>query len=242
MIASAGTLGLSLVAGLLSTLSPCVLPLLPILIGTALTDHRFGPLALAGGLGLSFTFAGVVLASIALHVGFDPRIVRDVGAAALVVVGVILVSAGLQRRFAAVFAGVGRAGDALVSRIAVRGLRGQFALGFVLGIVWAPCVGPTLGAAVTFASQGQALLHVTLVMLVFGVGAAVPLALLGTLSREAMMRNRARLVRFGTAGKYALGTLMIVIGAAILTGADRAVETKLVDWSPDWLTALTTRF
>lgn len=242
MIAGAATLGLSFVAGALSTLSPCVLPLLPILLGAALTEHRYGPLALAAGLGLSFTVAGVLLASVGLYFGFDPGWLRGVGAAILVAVGIVLLSASLQRRFAAGTAGVGRAGDAVARRLALRGLPGQFALGVVLGLVWAPCVGPTLGAAVTLASQGEALVQVAAVMLVFGIGAALPLAALGTLSRETMLRGRGALLRAGAAGKLILGVLLVTVGVAILAGVDRRVEAALVELSPDWLGRLTTRF
>ena len=82
--------------------------------------------------------------------------------------------------------------------------------------------------------------QVTLIMIVFGIGAALPLALLGTLSREAMLRIRGKLVKVGSTGKYVLGVLMIAIGASILTGVDNRLEAHLVQWSPDWLTGLTT--
>jgi cytochrome c-type biogenesis protein len=242
MYAEVGTLGLSFLAGVLSTLSPCVLPLLPILIGSAITNHRRGPLALALGLGLSFTLAGAALASLGLFLGLNQGWLRTGAAGVLVFLGAVLISTSLQTRFAAATAPVGTAGNALSRRIRFDGLRGQFALGFLLGLVWAPCVGPTLGAAVTLASQRHALGEVALVMFVFGIGAALPLALLGTLSREAMLRMRGKLTKVATTGKYVLGILMIAVGASILAGFDRGLEARLVQWSPDWLTDLTTRY
>ena len=242
MFAVAGTLGLSFLAGVLSTLSPCVLPLLPILIGSAISSHRRGPLALALGLGLSFTLAGVALASLGLYLGLNQGWLRQGAAVVLIVLGAILLSTGLQTRFAGVFTQVGTLGDALLRRIPFDGLAGQFALGLLLGLVWAPCVGPTLGAAVTLASQADALGQVAAVMLVFGIGAALPLALLGMLSREAMLRIRGKLIAIGSTGKHLLGMLMIAIGAFIITGVDKGLETLLVQWSPEWLTDLTTRY
>lgn len=242
MFAQVGTLALSFLAGVLSTLSPCVLPLLPILIGSAITSHRRGPLALALGLGLSFTLAGVALASFGLYLGLDQGWLRTGAAVVLVLLGAVLLSTRLQTQFASATASVGTAGDALSRRVPFDGLPGQFALGFLLGLVWAPCVGPTLGVAVTLASQGHSLGQVALVMFVFGVGAALPLSLLGTLSREAMLQLRGQLVKFGSAGRYVLGVLMIAVGASILAGFDRGLEARLVQWSPDWLTDLTTRY
>ncbi len=242
MFSLAGPLGLSFLAGLLSTVSPCVLPLLPLLIGSALTSHRNGPIALAIGLGLSFALAGVVLAALGLYLGFNQGWLRDVAAVVLVIFGAILLSATLQNRFATATTGLSGVGDALSRRLSLDGLFGQFALGFVMGLVWAPCVGPTLGAAVTLASQGNGLGQVVLVMLVFGIGAALPLAFVGRLSREAMLGIRVKMMRFSAAGKRLLGALMIIIGATILTGFDKSVEARLVQWSPDWLTELTTRY
>src|SRR5690242_18662059 len=95
-----GSYGLSLAAGTLSTLSPCVLPLVPILLGTALSAHRLGPFALAGGLTLSFTGIGVFVASAGAALGLDPGTFRAVAAVLLLAFGAVLVSPQLQQGFA----------------------------------------------------------------------------------------------------------------------------------------------
>lgn len=223
-------------------MSPCVLPLLPILIGSAIGQHRNGPLMLALGVGLSFTLAGVLLASIGLYLGFNQGWLRDVAAVVLVLFGAVLVSTWLQHRFATATTGLSRAGDSLVRRLSVNGLPGQFALGSILGLVWAPCVGPTLGAAITIASQGRALAQVALVMLIFGIGAALPLAVLGKVSRGTMLRMRANLNETGIFGKCVLGIVLIIFGGSILAGFDKGLEARLVQLSPDWLTELTTHY
>lgn len=232
--------GLSFVAGGLSTLSPCVLPLVPILLGTAATAHRFGPFALAAGLILSFTAVGVFVASLGASLGFDPALFRDAAAVLLLALGILLLSARLQERFALAASGVSGAGQGLLSRLTLDGLPGQFILGLLLGIIWSPCVGPTLGVAVTLASQGQSLAQVTLVMALFGLGAGVPLVALGLVSRQAMMRLRGRLLAAGRIGKQALGGLMLILGAAILTGGDKLFETWVLQSAPMWLVELTT--
>ena len=229
-------------AGLLSTLSPCVLPLLPILIATALGQHRFGPLALAGGLTLSFMLVGTVIAAFGASVGIDPAVVRRVAAVLLVGFGLVLMLPALQLRFAAASAGLAATGEGLLVRLSGRGWGGQFAVGLVLGLVWSPCVGPTLGAASTLASQGRDLGSIALLMGLFGLGAATPLLLIGTLSREALARARGRLLTLGERGRAALGVALLVVGLAILAGADKRLETWAVEHSPDWLTELTTRF
>jgi hypothetical protein len=79
-------------------------------------------------------------------------------------------------------------------------------------------------------------------MLMFGLGAALPLLLLGLLSRETLLRWRTRLYAAGKSGKIAMGIILVAVGILVISGFDKAIETILVDLSPDWLTELTTRF
>jgi cytochrome c-type biogenesis protein len=122
------------------------------------------------------------------------------------------------------------------------GLGGQFAVGLLLGAVWSPCVGPTLGAASVLAAQGRNLGQVALTMAAFGLGAAIPLLALGLTSRQAMARWRNRLLATGGRAKAALGVALVAIGVLIALHLDKQVEAALVAASPEWLTSLTTRF
>ena len=237
-----GTLGLALLAGSLSVLSPCVLPLLPIVLGTAASEHRLGPVALAAGLAISFTAIGLFVAAVGFAMGLDTDVFRAVSAVLLIAVGAILLVPALQQRFAVAAGPVGQWAGSYLDDFAATGLAGQFGLGLLLGAVWSPCVGPTLGAASLLAAKGENLGQVTLTMFAFGIGAALPLLLLGVLSREAMMRWRGRLMEAGKGGKAMLGALLVGIGLLILAGLDKQLEAILVEASPEWLTQLTTKF
>jgi len=236
------TLGLAFLAGVLSVLSPCVLPLLPIVLGTAASEHRLGPVALAVGLALSFVTIGLFVATIGFAAGIDTDVLRVISAALLIGIGFVLLVPKLQAQFALAASPVGNWVDGRMGGFATNGLWGQFALGLLLGAVWSPCVGPTLGAASILAAKGENLGQVALTMFVFGLGAALPLMLLGLLSREAMMRMRGGLVEAGKGGKMILGGLLVAIGLFVATGLDKRLETVLVDVSPAWLTELTTKF
>jgi len=239
---SAGTYGLGYLAGLLSTLSPCVLPLVPILIATAAAAHVLGPYALALGLMLSFSLVGIFLATLGASLGLEQETFRMAAAVILIGFGIVLLSARLQERFATATSWLSAAGDNLLAKRRLDGLGGQFVIGLALGIIWSPCVGPTLGAATTLASQGRDLAQIALLMMVFALGAGTPLVVLGSVSRVAVMRLRGRMMAAGKYGKSILGGLLILVGAAILTGLDKSFETWAVQVSPDWLTRLTTRF
>jgi len=236
------TYGLGLLAGALSTLSPCVLPLVPVLVAAAVNAHRWGAVALGVGLALSFTIVGIFLATLGASLGLDPDTFRTVGAVTLALFGLILLVPPLQDGFARVTSTLGNSGNQLLGRVTSQGLTGQFVIGALLGVVWSPCVGPTLGAATTLASQGKDLIQIGLLMLIFGIGAAAPLVLLGSLSRASMLKVRGRLLSVGKYGKQLFGLIMLVLGILIATGVDRSVEAWILDRSPDWLTTITTRF
>jgi cytochrome c biogenesis protein CcdA len=237
-----GSATFALLAGVLSTLSPCVLPLLPIVLATAVGEHRLGPFALAAGLAVSFVAIGMFIATVGYGIGLDAGFFRLIAALLLIGIGVILMVPQLQTQFATVAAPVSGWAESSFGGFNTGGLYGQFALGLLLGAVWSPCVGPTLGAASVLASQGENLGQVSFIMLAFGLGAALPLLLLVLLSRETMLRWRDKLAGAGKSGKLVLGALLIVVGLAIVSGVDKRLEAALVDVSPTWLTEITTRY
>jgi len=237
-----GDIGLALLAGLLSTLSPCVLPLVPIVVGTALGEHRFGPVALAAGLALSFVVIGMFVATIGFAVGFDQEIFRSIAAFLLILIGGALLMPRLQMRLATAAGPIGNWAQAQASGLSPHGLGGQFVVGLVLGAVWSPCVGPTLGVASILAARAENLTLVALIMFAFGIGAALPLLVIGMMSREALGRWRSRFLNAGNSGKAFLGIVLIAVGGFILSGLDKRMEAILVAASPTWLTELTTRF
>src|SRR5439155_24296147 len=101
--AAMGKIGLAFIAGVLSTLSPCVLPLLPIILGTAISKHRAGPVALAAGLAISFVTVGLFVAVIGYSIGLDDGVFRAVSAVLIIGIGVVLLVPRFQAQLA--FAG-----------------------------------------------------------------------------------------------------------------------------------------
>jgi cytochrome c biogenesis protein CcdA len=236
------TLGLAFLAGLLSILSPCVLPLVPIVFGTAAGERRFGPVALAAGVTVSFVAIGLFVATIGFSLGIDGDAIRTAGAVMLILAGLVLAAPPLQARVALAGGALGGWADAPMRGLSSRGLGGQFGVGVLLGAVWSPCAGPTLGAASVLAAQSGGVGTAALTMTSFGLGAALPLGLIGLVSRAAFVRWRGVALHGGKSLKIAMGLALIVLGAGIVSGLDRGVETWLVAASPEWLTRLTTQF
>jgi cytochrome c-type biogenesis protein len=240
-MADLGNLALSYAAGALSTLSPCVLPLLPIVLFGVLERHAWGPLALAAGLSASFAAVGIAIASFGFSIGIDPSTLR-VGVAVLMLsMGIVLLVPILQRRLAAIAAPVATGGQTLLDRLQPTGLGGQFLLGILLGAIWSPCSGPTLGAAVGLAAQGETVGKAAAIMLTFGLGASTPILALAYGSRQAIFARREWLARMSRIGKPLMGAAFVGVGAFVLTGLDKIVEASLTRAMPDWLVTVTTR-
>ncbi|AWM02210.1 cytochrome c biogenesis CcdA family protein [Bradyrhizobium amphicarpaeae] len=235
------TLALGYVAGALSTLSPCVLPILPIVLFAAVERHAWGPVALAAGLSLSFAAVGITLATVGFSAGIDPAVLRLATAALLAIMGLVLLVPALQGRLAAAAAPLATGGQTLLDRVTPRGLGGQFVIGALLGVVWSPCTGPTLGAAVGLAAQGRDLASAAATMTAFALGAATPILLLAYGSRQAILARRDGMMRVAQVAKPAMGGMLVLAGLFILTGFDKLIETSLTRAMPDWLVDLTTR-
>lgn len=231
---------LSFAAGALTILSPCVLPLVPIVLGSAAQQHKWGPLALAAGLVSSFTVVGFTVAVLGASAGFDGEIVRTFGAILLVLAGIALVVPQVQvflMRIATPLANWASQRQAGLERF---GLAGQAAIGVLLGLVWSPCVGPTLGAATALAAQGEQLGEVAFIMLTFALGIASILLVIAFATRGFLTKWRGKLMSAGSGGKRVLGAMLFAVGIFIMTGTDRQVESALVAASPDWLIYATT--
>jgi cytochrome c-type biogenesis protein len=227
---------LALVAGVAGVLSPCVWPLVPVVTSSAATSGRSGPVFLALGLSLSFAVAGTVLTLLLVSAGLDPELFRWLAAGLLVMVGATLVIrrlsdwstlrlSSLSARFNV---GSGTASSA----------GGQFGVGALLGIVWLPCVGPTLGAAIALASMGQSMSMAFIVMLAYGVGTAGVLLLAGIVSDRVLVRWRPTLLRSGGRGKKLLGWTLLALGVVVLTGVDKYLEALAVGLVPAWIYTL----
>jgi cytochrome c-type biogenesis protein len=201
-----------------------------------------GPVALAAGVGLSFAVLGLFIATVGFSIGLDSGAFRVVAAVLMIAIGLALIVPKAQARLAIAGGPIANWADQRLNGFSTRSVAGQFAVGILLGAGWSPCVGPTLGAASILAARGTNLAQVTTTMLVFGLGAASPLLAIGVLSREVLVRRGERLLAITNRLKAGLGILLLLIGISIVSGIDRSIEASLLEASPQWLTALTTRF
>jgi cytochrome c-type biogenesis protein len=222
-------------AGLLTLINPCVLPVLPIVLASALQAHRLGPVALAAGMAGSFVVLGLSVATLGQAVGLSDQTVSQAGAVLMVGFGLVLLVPRLNAGFATATAGMAARADAGIDQIDRSGLAGQAMAGMLLGAVWSPCVGPTLGGAISLASQGQNLLWAGTVMASFAAGVASVILALAYGARAALRQRQALMRRIAARAKPVMGVVFVAVGLAILFRLHHVAEAWFVDNLPTWL-------
>jgi cytochrome c-type biogenesis protein len=226
-------LGLSLAAGGLTTLSPCVFPLLPLVLGGALQGSRFAPVAMGVGMITSFTAIGMVLGALGPALGIDADTVRTAGAAMLIAFALVMLVPALGERFTRWMLPIASTANAASAKLDGGSVVGALMLGGVLGLVWSPCSGPLLGSALTLVASEGGVARGGLVLGVFGLGAAIPLVAMAYASRRGFIQVRDWVLARIERARHVFALLLGAMGVAILTGGDKWLEAHVLQWLPD---------
>ena len=149
--------------------------------------------------------------------------------------GLTMLVPAMGARFGAATAGVAAQADAGLDRVDRSSLSGQFAGGALLGAVWSPCIGPTLGSAIALASQGTDLGRAFAIMLAFAAGVATLVLALGYGARGLLARNRAAAQALATRARPILGAVFVAVGTAIFFQFHHMAEAWALDILPPWL-------
>ncbi len=222
-------------AGLLTLINPCVLPILPIVLATSLQTSRHGPLAVAAGMSLTFVGLGMFVTVVGQSIGLTSERLADAGAALMVIFGLMLLVPRFSAVFATATAGVAARADSGVDQVRDNGLLGQFLGGMLLGVVWSPCIGPTLGGAISLASQGKNLGQVSLTMIAFAVGVSTIILALGYGARTVIVRRQALMRRIADKSRPVLGLVFLIVGLILLFHFNRVIEGWVLSHMPAWL-------
>ena len=222
-------------AGLLTLINPCVLPVLPIVLVSSLNASRMGPVALAAGMSLSFVVFGVLVTAFGSAIGLTQDLLAQIGAMIMVLFGVVLVVPQFAARFEMATAGLASGADQRMNSVDQNSVSGQFVGGLLLGAVWSPCIGPTLGGAIALASQGENLGYVTLIMAAFALGVSTLILGLGLGAREALRRRANALRGLAERSKPILGVTFIAVGLMLYFKVHHILEAWALRVMPYWL-------
>ena len=233
---------LGYLAGLLTLINPCVLPVLPIVLASALQAGRYGPLAIAAGLCTSFVTFGMLVATVGHSIGLTEQVLAQTGAVLMMVFGLILLVPRFNQSFATATASFSNSADNMMMTMPVQQLRNHFLGGLLLGAVWSPCIGPTLGGAISLASQGKDLGWAFLIMLSFGLGISTVVVALGYGTGEAIRKRKTQLHGLAEKAKPIMGVAFLLVGLMIFFKVHHMIEAWLLDVMPIWLQDLSVRF
>jgi cytochrome c-type biogenesis protein len=223
------------IAGLLTLINPCVLPVLPIVLVSALNADKRGPIALALGLSISFVGFGMFISLFGRALGLSPNVLSDVGAVMMIIFGLILLIRPLGAVFEQAMARFSQNADRQIDASSTQGVKGQFIGGLLLGAVWSPCIGPTLGGAIALASQGESLLWAFLIMVFFALGVSTLILGIGV-GGQNLIRTRAQRLRvLAEKSKPILGIVFISVGLMILFKIHHIIERWALNVLPYWL-------
>lgn len=210
-------------AGTLTIISPCTLPVVPLLVGAAAPDGRPRVTWLLVGFGGAFLLVTVVLASAFAAVGVTTATLRTLAALGLGAAGAALVVPWLGARWEASSSRLARLGGRVSAGGRSPGSWRSVLMGAAIGLLWAPCVGPLMAAVIAAAATGGPSPQTVGVASAYVLGAAIPLGLIARGGQRAVRamgtpRRRATLQR-------SFGALMVLSAVLILTGLDLPLET-----------------
>src|SRR4051812_21150970 len=216
------------VAGAATALSPCVLPVLPVVLAAGAGGGRRRPLGIVTGLTLSFTFATVALVYLIDALGLPDDLLRNLAIGVLLAFGVLLLVPAASARVEAWLtrlAPSARAGDP------DGGFWSGLLVGLSLGFVYAPCAGPILAGVITVSASQSFTAGRLAVAFAYGVGSAVVLYALMLGGRRATRR----LSRHAGQLQTATGVVMVLVAVLMLGGYDTRFQTAIASDLPSFL-------
>ncbi|MEH2242327.1 cytochrome c biogenesis CcdA family protein [Nostoc sp.] len=235
MTTSTLSISLALLGGVLNVLSPCVLPILPVLLGRCLTtsrsastlrSHTYGPVALVAGLIAGFALAGSLLGVTANWFTGVINLLRNGAIALLLFLGLLAIFPTWSYRIFT-YIPVGK----WAKKPARIGLMGEFWLGTQLGLLWTPCAGPVLGGILVLAAVNHQVVGAFWLLVAYGIGAGLPLLAIAYGGR--VLSQRILNLRSHSAALQRIGGVAIMATAiAILLGWDVQVQLWLAPFFP----------
>ncbi|OZI40577.1 cytochrome C biogenesis protein [Bordetella genomosp. 1] len=204
----------ALLAGMLTVASPCVLPLLPILLGSSVEQsHRMRPAFVVAGFVLAFAALGIALSLLTSISTGTHEAVRNVSVALLAVFGLMRIWPQpydwLMARIGGPISRLAAVGDR-----ASNGNAGGFLLGLSLGAVWTPCAGPVLASILVLAAKAQDLGHSSLLLFCYALGAGIPMLAIAYGGKVAATRVRG-IARHSVTLQRLFGLLLVLTAIAI---------------------------
>jgi len=221
-------------AGIVTILSPCILPILPIVLSGSLSGGKRRPLGVIVGFIISFTFFAIFSFLIADALGFSTEILRLIAVVMLIIFGLMILIPSFQLMFERLSARLSFIGQGTQKT----GFTGGFGIGLTLGLIWTPCVGPILASVLTLAATSQITLQLVIITLAYSIGTAIPLFFIAYGGKKALT-TLPFLKRNAVKIQKAFGVLIILTALMIYFSIDRKFQTFILQVFPQYGSGLT---
>lgn len=229
------TFPFAFLAGLITVTSPCIIPILPIILGSALKRNRFYPLFMVLGLAFTFSLLGIVFGSLGSFIGIGKRTLETVAIVLLFLMGLVIVIKPLNILFSR------WTGKLLTRNVPVSGPSESplqaFAVGCTLGIVWAPCTGPILASILALAAASNSVVTSFLLLFTYAIGAGFPMLLIAYGGQKALA-GRTCIQRYSETIKLAFGWVLVLTAILLYLGIFKRIEAFLLPYLPGFITKL----
>ncbi|OGM32056.1 hypothetical protein A2803_00620 [Candidatus Woesebacteria bacterium RIFCSPHIGHO2_01_FULL_44_21] len=221
--------------GIITVLSPCILPLLPIILSSTTGGGKKRPFGIVAGFVASFTFFTLFLSSIVQLTGIPADSLRSISVVILIIFGLTLLVPQAQAQIEKLFTHLARFAPKTQNKT---GFPGGLVIGASLGLLWTPCVGPILASVISLAISGEVTGSAFLITFAYSLGTAIPMFLIIRGGQGALQRLPWLIKNSGRIQK-AFGILMILTALAIYQNVDRKFQTWFLDTFPNYGSGLT---
>lgn len=211
-------IGLAFLEGLALIVSPCILPVLPLVLAASVEGGRSRPYGIIIGFVLAFSLFALVSRQIVQALGVDLDIIKNASLVLLALFGLVLLSSKLSDKFSTLTQGAANFGNDLASR-GGEGLLSGVLIGALIGLVWTPCAGPILAAVLVQVIRQETQLAGNLIIVSFAIGAGVPMLIIALTGRK-VMNKLGFLTRHAEAVRRGFGVLILLSVAYIASGLD----------------------
>lgn len=217
----------AILAGILTVGAPCILPLLPILLGSSIGQSKDRPIFIALGFTITFAIAGLTLSWLTTHADLDPNSLRQGAIILLALFGFFMLWPKPFELITAKFSGLLTKASQF-SQQNQNGKLGGLLLGVILGVVWTPCAGPVLGSILTLVATQNDLVQSAILLLAYSLGAAIPMLVIAYGGQIAAQKVRS-ILPYTTIIQQVFGGLILIVAILMFFGLDTVLQAKLLE-------------
>ena len=220
--------------GIFTVLSPCILPILPVLLSAGTVKGKYRPLGIIVGLIISFTFFTLSLTAIVHASGISANVFRWIAISLIFAFGLVMLFPSLSNWFAKISTPFANYGQKYQGKGSSTGFKGGFFFGLALGLIWTPCAGPILAAISALVATQAITKLVFLLTLTYSIGAAIPMFLLAYGSQYFIEKSRILSTHAERIRQF-FGIVMIFTAIAIACHWDVVLQQKVASFFPSYI-------